>query len=187
MGAKELKTLDQKIQEWKELHGGVYALPVEDKICYLREPNIDDYKRAFIAMQNDGDTAFGETMINSLWLEGDTEIKSDNDYFTPAKKEITKMLNYEEAEITALENRQHEIKVGSAKTVIRVITKDDLKAAEKRNPSGKPFVTQSALYDLVKISADEAFNDTKNASFRFPLYQAIEKVQNKKIAQLKKL
>ncbi len=181
------KQLEQKIKEWKEIHGGVYELPVDDKICYLREPNIEDYKRAFIAMQNDGDTAFGETMINSLWLDGDTEIKTDNDYFTPAKKEITKMLNYEEAEITALENRQNEIKIGDARTVIRVITKEDLKAAEKRNPSGKPFVTQAALYELVKVSADEAFADTKDASIRFPLYQAIEKVQNKKIAQLKKL
>lgn len=185
--AKENKNIDQLIAGWKEQHGGVYSLPVEDKICYLREPNIEDYKRAFIAMQNDGDTAFGETMINSLWLDGDSEIKTDNDYFTPAKKEITKMLNYEEAEITSLENRQHEIKIGDAKTTIRVITKDDLKAAEKRNPSGKPFVTQAALYDLVRISADEAFNDAKNAAIRFPLYQAIEKVQNKKIAQLKKL
>lgn len=185
--AKENKITDQQIAEWKEKHGGVYALPVEDKICYLREPNIDDYKRAFIAMQNDGDTAFGETMINSLWLDGDSEIKTDNDYFTPAKKEITKMLNYDEAEITSLENRCHEIKIGDAKTTIRVITKDDLKTAEKRNPSGKPFVTQAALYELVKVSADEAFNDPKNAAIRFPLYQAIEKVQNKKIAQLKKL
>lgn len=187
MSTKEIKNLDQKIQNWKEQYGGVWHLPVDDKECYLRDPNMEDYKRAFIAMQDDGDSAFGEVMLTSLWLEGDHEIKTNNDYFSPAKKEITKMLRYDDPEIVELEDRQNQIKIGDFSTVIRVITKEDIKAAERRNPSGKPFVTQGALYDLIKVSGDPVFDDKKNASIRFPLYQAIEKVQNKKIAQIKKL
>ncbi|WP_155845003.1 hypothetical protein [Chryseobacterium daeguense] len=185
--SKETKSLEEKINGWKQQYGGVFELPIDDKICYLREPKIEDYKKAFIAMQNDGEVGFGETMITELWLEGDNVIKTDNDYFTPAKKEIMRMLNYDEPEIKEVGDRQHEIVIGDVRTVIRVITKEDLKAAERRNPSGKPFVTQAALYDLVKVSADPEFEDRNNATIRFPLYQAIEKVQNKKIAQLKKL
>jgi hypothetical protein len=185
--SKENKNLDQKIKEWKEIHGGVFEMPVDDKTCYLREPNMDDYKRAFIAMQDNGNSAFGEVMLQSLWLEGDHEIKSNNDYFAPAKKEIMRLLRYDEPVITNLENRQKEIRIGDAVAVIRVITKEDVSNAEKRNPSDKPFVTQSVLFDLVKVSADSAFDNPKDASIRFPLYQALEKVQNEKVAQLKKL
>ncbi len=58
----------EQINEWKEKYGGVYRLPVDDKTAYLREPKMKDYKRAFTAMQNDGDLAFGEEMINLLFM-----------------------------------------------------------------------------------------------------------------------
>lgn len=186
MDKKEIKNLDQKIQEWKEKYGGVFELPVDDKTCYLREPDMNDYKRAFIAM-DDGNSAFGETMLMSLWIDGDQEIKLNNDYFAPAKDEITKLLKYDDAEIISLPNRQYEIKIGEASAIIRVITKEDVSISERKNPSGKPFVTQAALFDLVKVSASSEFDDKKNPKIYFPLYQALEKVQRQKIARLKKL
>lgn len=184
---KENKTLEQKIQEWKEKHGGVFELPVDDKTCYLRTPNMLDYQRAFTAMQDGGNSSFGDVMLEALWLEGDREIRTDNAYFSPAKKEVMKFLRYDDPIITDLENRQKEIRIGDAVTVIRVITKEDVSMAERKNPGDKPFVTQNALYELVKVSADRAFDDKKDAAVRFPLFQALEKIQNEKVAQLKKL
>lgn len=184
---KEIQTLEQKIQEWKEKHGGVFELPVDDKTCYLRVPGMPDYQRAFTAMQDNGNSAFGEVMLEVLWLEGDKEIRTDNDYFSPAKKEVMKFLRYDDPIITDLPNRQKEIRIGDAVTVIRIITKEDVSMAERKNPSDKPFVTQNALYDLVKVSWDPVFDDKKNAAVRFPLFQAMEKIQNEKVAQLKKL
>lgn len=181
-----MKIDNTQIQEWKEKYGSVYALPVEDKTAYLREPKMKDFKRAFTAMQNSGDLAFGEEMINILFIGGDEEIKTDDNYFFPARKEVKEFFNFDEAEITKEKNNSI-ITIGEAVCKVRIITRDDLKIAEKENPSGKPFVTQEKLFDRICLEKDEAFNDRDNASLRFPLYQAIEKLQSQKVAIIKKL
>jgi hypothetical protein len=178
---------DKQINEWKEKHGSVYELPVEDKVAYLREPKMQDFKRAFTAMQNNGDLAFGEEMINLLFIGGDEEIKTNDDYFLPARKEIKEFFNFDEAEITKEGKNNSIINIDGSSCKVRIITRNDLKIAEKKNPSGKPFVTQEKLFEMVCVEKDEAFNDRNNANIRFPLYQAIEKLQNQKIATIKKL
>lgn len=184
---KDMNTADDKqIQEWKEKYGGVYALPVEDKIAYLREPKMKDFKRAFSAMQDNGDLAFGEEMINQLFIGGDEEIKTDDAYFLPARKEIKEFFNFEEPEITKEKNNSI-ITIGEVSCKVRLITRADLKLAEKKNPGSKPFVTQEKLFEAICIEKDAAFEDRDNASVRFPLYQAIEKLQNQKVAIIKKL
>ncbi len=182
----EQQISEQLINEWKEKHGGVYALPVEDKTAYLREPKMKDFKRAFTAMTNNGDLAFGEELINILFIGGDEEIKTNDEYFLPARKEMKDFFNFDEAEIEP-EGNNSIITIGEFTCKIRIITRNDIKLAEKKNPSGKAFVTQEKLFEAVCIEKHEAFNDRDNASVRFPLYQAIEKLQNKKIAMLKKL
>lgn len=187
MNKTETTIVDEKqIQEWKDKYGGVYKLPVEDKVAYLREPKMKDFKRAFTVMQNDGDLAFGEEMITLLFIGGDEEIKTNDDYFLPARKEIKEFFNFDDAEITK-EKSNSIITIEGVSCKVRIITRNDLKIAEKKNPSGKPFVTQEKLFEAVCIEKDEAFNDRENASIRFPLYQAIEKLQNQKVAIIKKL
>lgn len=181
------KINEKQISDWKEQYGTIYELPVEDKVAYLREPKMKDFKRAFTAMQNSGDLAFGEEMINVLFIGGDEEIKTNDDYFLPARKEIKEFFNFDEAEITKEGKNNSIITIEGFSCKVRVITRNDLKIAEKKNPSGKPFVTQEKLFEAVCIEKDEAFNDRDNASIRFPLYQAIEKLQNQKIATIKKL
>jgi len=177
----------QQINEWKEKHGGVWQFPVDDKIGYLREPKMQDFKRAFTAMQKDGDIAFGEEMFSALWIGGDPEIKSNDEYFLPARKKLINFFEYDDAETEALENRQTAITIDGHKCIVRVITREDLRMAEKKNPSGKPFVTQEKLFELVCIEKDPAFDDRNNAAIRFPLYKIIEDLQNQKVATLKKL
>ena len=182
-----MKKIDNnQINEWKEKYGNIYELPVDDKVAYLREPKMKDFKRAFTAMQNNGDLAFGEEMINLLFIGGDEEIKTNDEYFFPARKEIKEFFNFEEAEFTKEKNNTI-ITIGEARCKVRIITRYDLKMAEKKNPSSKPFVTQEKLFEMVCVEKDEAFNDRDNASIRFPLYQAIEKLQNQKVAIIKKL
>lgn len=183
-----MQKIDEKqINEWKEKHGSVYELPVEDKVAYLREPKMKDFKRAFTAMQNNGDLAFGEEMINLLFIGGDEEIKTNDDYFLPARKEIKEFFNFDEAEIVKEGKNNSIITIGEFSCKVRIITRNDLKLAEKKNPSGKPFVTQEKLFEAVCVEQDEAFKDRDNAAIRFPLYQAIEKLQNQKVAIIKKL
>jgi hypothetical protein len=180
------KISQNQIDEWKEQYGGAYILPVEDKIAYLREPKMNDFKRAFTAMQNDGEIAFGEEMLSALFIGGDIEIKTNDDYFTPARKTLKTFFEYDDAEIIE-EGNNSIIVIGEEKCTLRIITRDDLKVADKKNPSGKPFVTQEQLFSMICREKTDGFNDKNNASIRFPLYQAIEKIQNKKVATLKKL
>lgn len=182
-----MQKIDEKqINDWKEQYGSVYELPVEDKVAYLREPKMKDFKRAFTAMQDHGDLAFGEEMINVLFIGGDEAIKTNDEYFLPARKEIKEFFNFDEAEITK-EGNNSIITIGGFSCKVRFITRNDLKLAEKKNPSGKPFVTQEKLFEMVCTQKDEAFENKDNANIRFPLYQAIEKLQNQKIAIIKKL
>lgn len=187
VGSGNVGELATKIAAWKEQYGGVHQLPVDDKIAYLREPKMMDFKRAMTAMQHGGDIAFGEAMLEALWLDGDIEIKNDDDYFFPARKTLINFFMYDDAELEELESRKTKITVGDASCVVRVITREDLRIAEKKNPSGKPFVTQEKLFEMVCVEKDPAFNDRNNAEIRFPLYKAIEDLQNKKVATLKKL
>jgi len=180
------KNIEKQIAEWKLQYGGVYELPVDDKIAYLREPKMKDFKRGFVAMQKGGNSAFGEEMINILFIGGDQEIKTVDEYFLPARKEMKDFFDFEEAEITT-DGNVSTITIGEAVCKVRVITRSDISIAERKNPGDKPFVTQEKLFEAVCLEKNEAFNDRDNAAIRFPLYQAIEKLQNKRIARLKKL
>jgi len=180
------KITQELINEWKEQFGGVYKLPVEDKTAYLREPKMKDFKRAFTAMQSDGDIAFGEALLNALFIGGDDEIKTVDDYFNPARKKLIKFFEFDDAEIERKKN-QFIITIGTAQCTVRVVNREDLKISERKNPSGKVFVTQEKLFERILISSDDIFNDRDNAEIRFPLYKALEEIQNEKIATLEKL
>lgn len=184
---KKTTITKEQIEAWKKEFGEVYALPVDDKTGYLRGPKMTDYKRAFVAMKKQGEVAFGEVMLTALWLGGDEEIKTDDTYFLSARRELMDFFNYEDPEINDQDGGKTEIIVDGHKCVLRVITRSDLKLAEKKNPGDKPFVTQEKLFEIVCLEKDPAFDNKENAALRFPLFQAIEKLQNKKTAILKKL
>jgi hypothetical protein len=177
----------KQIADWKKEHGSVYEFPCEDKVGYLREPNMSDFKRAMSAMQKGGDIAFGETMLNTLWLGGDQEIKTNDTYFLAARKSLVEFFEYEDAFVTDLGDGKSSIEIDGKKCTVRVITREDLRIAEQKNPAQKPFITQEKLFERVVIEQDDIFNDRNNASVRFPLYQAIEKLQSTKVFRLKKL
>ena len=184
---KQTTITKEQIEAWKEQYGEVYALPVEDKKAYLKAPDMTDYKRAFTAMQKSGEVAYGEILLSALWLGGDEEIKTDDAYFLSARKELMDFFNYEDPQLKKLSGGKTEIKIGDHKCTVRVITRADIKKAEKSNPSSKPFVTQEKLFEAICQEKDEAFESKQNAALMFPLFQAIEKLQNQKIAFLEKL
>ncbi len=181
------KISKKQLVDWEATHGEIYELPVEDKIGFLRAPNMTDYKMAFTQMQRNGDIAFGEAMLKALFLGGDKEILEVDAYFLPARKVLMDFLEYPEPVIEKLENNRNKITIGGKSCIVRIITRDDIRMAEKKNPSDKPFVTQENLFNIVKEEADEEFANKQDASIRFPLYKALEQLQNQKVAMLKKL
>lgn len=179
------KVTDKQLKEWEAKYE-VYDFPVDDKIGYLRAPDMNDYKRAFAGMQKNGEIGFGEEMLAALWLGGDPEIQNDDAYFLPARKELLNFFNYTDPEITKLGDGKNQIKIGDNICVVRTITRTDIQTAEKKNPGNKAFVTQENLFKTVCLEKSEGFEDRRDAAIRFPLYQAIEKLQNEKTAILKK-
>ncbi len=183
----EQKVDQTQIEQWKADFGGVYQLPVGDKTGFLREPKMLDFKRAFKAMMSRGDIAFGEEMLKALWLDGDKDILDNDEYFMAARKQLKDFFNYDDAEITKLPQGKSKITIGGHSCTVRFITRDDLQRAEMQNPGNKTFVTQEKLFERICEKKDDAFKDKNDASIRFPLYQAIEELQNTKVAVLKKL
>jgi len=183
---KQIEVTEELLASWKKEFGGFYELPVGDKVAYLKIPTMTDLKRGLRALTEDGEIAYSEEMLRALWLGGDNEIKELDEYFTPARKALKKLLEFEDAVIKKLDNRQSEITIKGFKCKLRYITRQDLQRAERENPSGKVFVTQEKLFEIVCIEKDAAFDNRNNASIRFPLYQALEELQNSKFTTLKK-
>lgn len=184
--AKTTKTTKDSIEAWKKAHGDIYALPIGDKTAYFRKPTMLDYKRAF-SKYTEGEIEFQEEMMKILFIGGDREVLENDAYFLPARKRTADFLKYPDAEVNELEGGAIEIIIEGYKCKVRSVTREDLKLAKLANPSNKPFVTQEKLFAEIVSEKDAAFNDVNVAEIRFPLYQAIELLQNQKVAQLKKL
>lgn len=177
----------KQIEAWKEQHGGVYLLELEDGLsAYLKEPTMLDWKRAMRGLIKDGELGYAEQLIDALWLEGDKAIKEDDKYFLAAKKQLDELIEYPDADIQKTSEGAVITILGKSCTV-RKITRADLKVAERKNRENKPFVTQEELLRIVLVEADPEFSDSKNALYRFPLYKALDQLQSEKYASLKKL
>lgn len=181
-----MKITEKQKKEWIDNHGGYYEFPVGDKTAFLRTPKMQDYKRAFGAMIDDGEIGYAEELLRALWLAGDVEIQNNDDYFFPAMRSIKKLFKYEDAELKTLENGNTQITIGEHKCEVKKINRFLVKTAENKNPNNRAFVTQEKLFNLIVISQDDVFKDRENASIRFPLYQAMEQMQNNKTARLVK-
>lgn len=180
------KVTEVQLKEWKEKHGGFYELPVEDKVCFLRIPNMLDFRIGFDALSEEGEIAFAEVMFNTLWLGGDRTILTEDTYFNSARKVLKKTLDYKDALFTKGEDSKYTIEIEGKTCVVRTITREDLRRAERANPSNKTFVTQEKLFGIVCIEKDPVFEDKNNAEIRFPLYKVLEELQDTKYATLKK-
>lgn len=182
------RVTEKQIREWKEKYPeGVFELPVDDKTIYFRAPKMSDWKRAFTALKSGGDVAYSKELMTALYLGGDMEIINDDDYFLSVRNELNELLIYEDAIVEKQPDGNFKITVGDAVCICRKVERLDLQKAEKRNPGGKPFVTQQNLFNLICLEKSEQFNNRNDAEYQFPLMQALEDVQKQKFAILKKL
>lgn len=177
----------EQIQEWKEKHGDLFELPIEDKTLYLRSPKMIDFKAAMSSLLKGGEVGYTETLSKLLVVGGDVEILTNDDYFGVIQREMQSFMNFDDPEIEILSNGQRRFIINEKEVIVRKPTREDLRKADQQNPSNKPFITQEKLFDLIKIKADDIFSDKDNAEVRFQLYKGIELIQKEKFGQLKKL
>ena len=91
-----MKYTAEQVQEWKQKHGDLFEISVEEKSCILHRPTRKDL--SFVSVVKDP-IKMSEAMLNQLWVAGDEEIKTDDALFLAAIQKMQNVLEVKEAEI----------------------------------------------------------------------------------------
>ena len=94
-----MKYTAEQVQEWKQKHGDLFEISVEEKSCILHRPTRNDL--SFVSVVKDP-IKMSEAMLNQLWVAGDEEIKTDDALFLAAIQKMQNVLEVKEAEIKKL-------------------------------------------------------------------------------------
>ncbi len=78
--ATSAEVTDAQIAAWKKEHGKVFVVESEGKKGYLRKPTRKVIGAASVIGGSDG-VKMTEVIVNSCWLGGDEELKTNDDYF----------------------------------------------------------------------------------------------------------
>ena len=91
----------EQIEEYKKKFGenNVYLIEVEDKSCLVRKPNREVF--SFVAGLTDP-IERSAAVLGAVWIDGDEEMRQDDDYFLPAIGTLDTLLKQKEAQIKKL-------------------------------------------------------------------------------------
>ena len=91
-----------QIALWRKKHGKIWAIIVDgDKACYLRKPTRQEVSVALIVGQRNP-IGSAESIINSCWLGGCEEIRTDDDLFLSVVEGMPSMIEYKLVEVKNL-------------------------------------------------------------------------------------
>ena len=97
-------TQDQ-LEGWKKKFGdgNVFEVAVEDKKVILHNPSRRDISYAMAGSNQAKDSVkFSEILLNQCWIDGDEEIKENDDYFLAVVPVLGALAETKEAEIKKL-------------------------------------------------------------------------------------
>lgn len=94
-----MKIDKQKVEDWKKKHGEVFQIETGGKSCIIRKPTRRDL--SYVSVVKDP-IKMSESLLNQLWLDGDEEIKTDDDLFLAVCNQLDEVLRVKEAEIKKL-------------------------------------------------------------------------------------
>ena len=97
-------TQDQ-LEGWKKKFGdgNVFEVAVEDKKVILHKPSRRDLSYAMAGSTQAKDSVkFSEILLNQCWIDGDEEIKVNDDYFLAVVPVLGALAETKEAEIKKL-------------------------------------------------------------------------------------
>ena len=89
-----------QIDKWKALHGEVFAITGDGKICYCKKPNRKVLEYAYNYQNNP--IKMAETFFNSCFLGGCEDFKTDDELFMSAAPKIGSLFKLKETEIAKL-------------------------------------------------------------------------------------
>jgi len=92
------KITAKQLADWSNQHRGTFTLKVGDKFAILRKPTRKDL--SMMKTLSAGDEVYAkELLLDAVWLVGDEEMRTDEDYFLNA---ITVLDNLVEAKSVEL-------------------------------------------------------------------------------------
>ncbi len=97
-------TADQ-LKDWKKKYGDdkIFEIVVDDKKAILHKPTRKDLSFAMAGSSQAKDSIkFAELLLLQCWIDGDKEIKEDDDYFFGAVPKLEVLSVTKEAEIKKL-------------------------------------------------------------------------------------
>lgn len=101
MREKGQKASEKQIREWKERYRDIYEITVDGRVCYLRKPNRRELSYASMAGKSDP-MKFNETILQQCWLDGDEEIKTEDELFLGVSAQVAQLVEVKEAELKKL-------------------------------------------------------------------------------------
>lgn len=94
-----MKFTKEQIQEWKKKHGDLFEITVDSKSCILHRPTRRDLSYASVIKDP---IKMSETMLGQLWVAGDEELKTNDEFFMAVVSKMDEVLKVKEAEIKKL-------------------------------------------------------------------------------------
>lgn len=82
----------EQIAKWKEEHGTVHEIQVEDKVAYLKKLSRSSLSLALTYLGRDM-VKFAETVFENNVIGGEKTIVEDSDYLPGVIEECTKIVN----------------------------------------------------------------------------------------------
>lgn len=98
MEKKDIKT---QIAEWKEKYGSVYKIECEGKEGYVRKPDRKVLGAAAVIGSKDP-MKYNEVLLNNIWLGGDEELKTNDDYFLGVSAQLAELIEIKEVTLKKL-------------------------------------------------------------------------------------
>lgn len=90
-----MKIDKQKVEEWKKQHGEIFQIETQG----VRKPTRKEY--SYVSVVKNPVKA-QETLLNQIWLDGDEEIKTNDDLFFAVCSQLEDVLAIKEADIKKL-------------------------------------------------------------------------------------
>jgi hypothetical protein len=90
---------EQQLAAWKQKHGELYEISVDDKSCILHKPTRQDL--SYVSVIKDP-IKLSETLLKQLWVEGDKEILEQDDLFIAVANKMDVLMVVKEAEVKKL-------------------------------------------------------------------------------------
>lgn len=98
---EEMAQMEAKIAGWKAKHGEVFMVEVDGKVAYLKKPDRKTISAATVVGQNDP-IRFSEILLQNCWIEGDEQIKTDNELFFGVSAQLGQLMQAKEASLKKL-------------------------------------------------------------------------------------